>query len=268
MSTALVLSGGGSRAAAQVGMLRAFHERGIQPDVIVAASAGAVNGTWYSLHPEQLSELERVWLALTRKQVFPGTVATFAYNFLRHGHIHSIKGWQRVLTAAFGNSRFEDCRIPMVAIAVRLADGAVVPFESGPVVPALLASTCVPGLFAPRYLDGSWFVDGAVVEYLPIPTAVARGADVIYAFDCSDYPEGSGIDGLAMDRSGQIASTAWVKLVVAAARAKGCEVHHLRPHLGPLHDARDFTHSARLIAEGYQCATAYLEGRGADVAAE
>jgi len=255
----LALSGGGSRAAAQTGMLRAFEERGLRPDLIIGASAGAVNGAWYALHPDDLEALERVWLNLTRRLVFPGTPPTYAYNFVRHGHVHSIKGWRRVLIRSFGDARFEACAIRMLALAVRLRDGEVIPFRSGPIVPALLASTSVPGLFPPQEVAGDLYVDGAVVEYLPLPTAVAERARTVYAFDCSDYPAGDGRRGLAMDRCGQIASTAWVRLVLEAARSRGIVVHHLRPQLGPLYDARDFTHTRRLIDLGYDYASRYLD---------
>lgn len=258
MRVAFALSGGGARAAAQLGVLRALAEANVTPDFLVGASAGAVNGTWYALHPENLDDLEGVWHGLSRQRVFPGTPAHFAYNFLRYGHAHRIDSWGAILATHFGLSRFEDAKIPLTTLTVQLSDGGIRQWEKGLVLPVLKASTAVPGLFPPQMLDGELHVDGAVVEFLPVPTAVAKGATRIYALDCSDFPSQSFSRATAIDRSGQIASTAWVRMVIEDARRQGVEVIHLRPPLGDLHDGRDFQQTKRLIRDGFTYATTRL----------
>jgi NTE family protein len=255
---AFVLSGGGARAAVQVGILRALIEGGIKPDMVVGASAGAVNGAWYALYPDRIDALEEVWLGLTKRGVFPGTPAHFAYNFIRHGHAHTINSWTRIVTRHFGQRRFEDAVVPLAALTVRLSDGEVEVWDRGPIVPVLAASTAVPGVFPPQMLNGKLHVDGAVVEFLPIPTAMRRGAGIIYALDCSAYPDDDGTRGMAMDRAAQIAATAWVRLVTERARAAGVVVHPFRPALGFLNDGRDFRQTTRLIDAGYDCAQRVL----------
>ncbi len=267
MTSAWVLSGGGARAAAQVGMMRALLEAGERPDLIVGASAGAVNGSWLALNPDNLDDLERVWLSLRTRKVFPGRAPTHAYNLLRHGYVHRIHAWRNILLRHFGEATFEDAVIRLVAVTVRLADGSVATHASGPVLPVLLASTAVPGLFPPQEIDGQVHVDGAVVEYLPVPTAVRLGADTMYAFDCSDFPEGDGRIGAAMDRGGQIAATAWVRLVLQNAAHQGVSVTHLRPPLGPIYDGRDFSQTRRLIDGGYDYVSRVLAERNNRVAA-
>lgn len=254
MPVAFALSGGGARAAAQVGLLRALVDQRIHPDMVVGASSGAVNGAWYALHPDRLDDLEEVWLGLTTRGIFPGTLPRFAYNFARHGYMHGIDSWGRILARYFGSTRIEDAAIPLGVVAVRLLDGAAASLESGPTVPALMASTSVPGVFPPQSVAGELYVDGAVVEFLPIPTATKRGATTIYALDCSDYPPGDGRLGLAMDRAGQIGSTAWVRMAVEQARERDVEVHLLRPPLGELYDGRDFRQTKRLITAGFEYA--------------
>ena len=73
MTRAFVLSGGASLGAVQVGMLRALAERGIHPDLVVGASAGAINAAWVAGDPhlEDLDGLERIWLCLRTRDVFP-----------------------------------------------------------------------------------------------------------------------------------------------------------------------------------------------------
>jgi len=73
MSTAFVLSGGAALGATQVGMLLALSEAGIQPDLIVGTSVGAVNGCWIAGRPDRdgIADLVRLWQGLSRDDVFP-----------------------------------------------------------------------------------------------------------------------------------------------------------------------------------------------------
>jgi hypothetical protein len=64
---------------------------------------------------------------------------------------------------------------------------------------------------------------------------------------------------MAMDRAGQIAATAWVRLVIEAARAQGISVHHVRPKLGELYDGRDFRQTITLMRLGYEHTCRLLE---------
>src|SRR5437588_4911087 len=73
-ATAFVLSGGASLGAAQAGMLRALYERGIVPDMLVGASAGALNAAFVASrpqHPATADELARIWRSLRRRDIFP-----------------------------------------------------------------------------------------------------------------------------------------------------------------------------------------------------
>lgn len=260
MTTAFVLSGGGARGAAQVGLLRALSEQGIRPDLVVGSSAGAVNGSWFALHPDRLDDLWDVWRGLTKRGVFPGTVAGSVYQFVRYGHVHRIDSWREILEAHYGRERFEHAEIPLVAVTVRLADGRAVAHSSGPIAPVLCASTAVPGLFPPQLLNGERHVDGAVVEFLPVPTAIRFGARRIYALDLSDFQTGVGVTSGVLDRTGQIASTTWAASVIETARQRGVMVTRLRPPLGDIFDGRDFGHTERLIEAGYLYGRQVLAG--------
>ena len=74
MTTAFVLSGGGSLGAVQVGMLQALAERGVEPDLLVGTSCGALNAAWVAGHGmsrTSLAELAAVWIGLRRRDIFP-----------------------------------------------------------------------------------------------------------------------------------------------------------------------------------------------------
>ena len=252
------LSGGGARAAAQVGALRALTEAGIHPALIAGTSAGAVNAAWYALNPGRLDRLEEIWQGLRRREIFPGGNVRVLYNLARRGYVHEARGWEAFLRQQVGDARFEDAEIQCAAVAVRLADGRVTVFETGEVVPAVMASTAIPGVFPPYRMHGELYVDGGVVEFLPIATLVERGATLVYSVDCSYFlPQEN--DGSVVDRCARIGASASATLALALHATRGNVVHHLRPELPALDDAREFSQSAQLIAIGYDHTRRYLD---------
>ena len=145
-ATGLALSGGGSRAACEVGMLRAFNEMGIKPRFIAGTSAGAVIGVWHALFPDQIDRLEAIWLGLRTRDIFRGNHIQLLANFVRHGHFYAAHSWERFLRRHFADARFEDLSVPCSVVAVELGSGTVTVFESGEIVPAMMASTAIPRL--------------------------------------------------------------------------------------------------------------------------
>ena len=95
MTTAFVLSGGGSLGAVQVGMLQALGERGVEPDLLVGTSAGAINAAFVAGHGmkgEALEELARLWRSLRRREIFAlrplrGLLAAVASRAERAGRV-------------------------------------------------------------------------------------------------------------------------------------------------------------------------------------
>src|SRR3954453_16285219 len=140
----IALTGGGARAATQVGALRALSEGGIVPDIIAGTSAGAINAAWYALHPQGIGELCDIWYSLHMRDVFPGNRARMIMNLARHGYVHDSATWERAMRARFGDAHIEDAAIRLCVAAGRLRDGRRVVFESGEIVPALMASSAIP----------------------------------------------------------------------------------------------------------------------------
>jgi NTE family protein len=187
--TAFVLSGGGNQSVAQVGMLRALLERGITPDVVVGTSAGALNGAAIATSPnlEKLEQLEAVWVGLRGEDVFPGGLFTRAWNVLRRGdHLSSNEGLQEVLKRAGTAVDFSGLAVPLRVVTTDLDTGDEILIVSGPVMPALLASAAIPGIFPAVELHGRRLVDGAVVNLVPISHALAGPIDRIFVLDVSN----------------------------------------------------------------------------------
>jgi len=184
---AVVLSGGGNRGVAQVGMLRALVEAGVRPDVVVGTSVGSLNGAALARDPSDagIDDLEAVWLGLSRERLFADGRLTRAWRLAsRATHIFGSEGLAEAIDA-FGVERFSDLAVPLRVIACDLATGAEAVFAAGPLKPALLASCALPGVYAPVAHDGRLLVDGGVVNNVPVSHAVAGPVEQVFVCDAS-----------------------------------------------------------------------------------
>jgi len=262
------LSGGGARSACQVGALKALIEGGIWPQLIAGTSAGAVNTTYFALYPHRLDMLEAIWLGLRTRDIFPGSRVRMLTNVARRGYVHEPTMLERFLRRHVGNARLEDAVIPVAITAVRLSDGARVVFEKGEIVPAVMASTAIPGVYPPYRIEDELYVDGGVREHLPVPTLLERHATTIYALDCSYFAPSSGI-GSVVDRCARIGASSEVERTTSLSATRGRTVHLLRPELPEIDDGRDFRRTAELVVCGYENARQYLDqGPGSAVSLE
>ena len=183
---AFVLSGGGVLGAAQVGQLKALIEAGIVPDAVVATSVGALNGAAVAADPtrEGVARLAEVWRALKTEDIFPGSRFARAWNIVSRGdHIHPNTGIRR-LVEQLPVTTFEDAPVPVWISATNLRSGEEHWFSQGSLMRAILASTALPGIFPPVAIDGELYIDGGVVNNVPISRAVSLGAKRVYVLTC------------------------------------------------------------------------------------
>ncbi|TMK80568.1 MAG: patatin-like phospholipase family protein [Actinobacteria bacterium] len=183
---AFVLSGGGVLGAVQVGQLRALIEAGIVPDVLIGTSVGALNAAAVAADPTPagVDLLADVWLSLHGDDLFPGTRVQRALHFVRKGdHLYSNDGISALVRKLRVRS-FEEMQKPLSIVAANLRTGAEHVFESGPIAPPLIATTALPGIFPPVLIDGELYVDGGIVNNVPISVAVELGARRIYVLTC------------------------------------------------------------------------------------
>jgi NTE family protein len=185
MTTAFVLSGGASLGAIQVGMLRALVDDGVQPDVIVGTSVGAINGAFLACRdftPDTVDELAQLWRSLRRGQVFPVEPLTGLLGFLgtRRNLVPGGALRRLVRKHVLDCERLEDLPTPLHVIACDVLTGEEVRLSAGPLEEALLASTAIPGVLPPVEWDGRLLIDGGVMNNTPITHALALGADHVY----------------------------------------------------------------------------------------
>ena len=155
----IVLSGGGTRGLAHVGVLRALEEHGIRPDRVEGTSSGALVGALYAAGysaPEMLEFFE---------QKNPFRLSKLAIN--KPGIIDSDKVTSD-FEETFPDNAFEALSRPLRIVATEILSGKSVVFDSGPLIPAILASCAVPMVFTPVEIDGRWFSDGAIVNNFPV----------------------------------------------------------------------------------------------------
>ena len=206
----LVLSGGGARGAAHVGVLKALEEMHIPIDAISGTSMGAVVGGLYAagMSPDDIEKLmtsidwedafrdrpAREDLSFRRKQDdvdFPVRLPLGIKGgkvLLPRGLIQGQKLQQMLRTATMPVAHvesFDDLPIPFRALATDLESGEGVILDHGDLTAALRASMSIPGVFAPVEIDGRLLVDGGIANNLPIEEVRALGADVIIVSDVS-----------------------------------------------------------------------------------
>jgi NTE family protein len=176
--TAFVLAGGGSLGAVEVGMLRALAGVGVRPDLIVGASAGAINGAHFAGDPSPagVARLEQVWRNITRRDVMPLGLRDLLRIAWRRDHMVDPSGLRRLLEKHLAYRRLEDAVVPVHVVATDRALGSEVVLSAGPVIDAVLASTAIPGVFPPVVIDGRELIDGGVANNTPISTALRLGA--------------------------------------------------------------------------------------------
>ncbi|MYR59418.1 patatin-like phospholipase family protein [Streptomyces sp. SID625] len=180
---AFVLGGGGALGAYEVGMLKALFAAGVHPDLVVGTSVGAINGAAVAADPSQASvaRLADLWTGLGRAGVFSGSLLGRLTTAVRSGtHLYHPAPLRELLCAHLPVTRIEALSLPFQCVAANIERAAEHWFTDGPLVDAVLASCAVPGLLPPVRLDGAHFVDGGLVNSIPVGRAVALGATEIY----------------------------------------------------------------------------------------
>jgi NTE family protein len=180
---AFVLGGGGRLGAAEVGMLAALEAAGIRPDLVVGTSIGAINGAVMAADPASgVARLRRLWQEVGARGLFDEGVVARLQRLRRTGvSLHSNEQLQDLLVETFGSAtRIEDLPVRFGCVAACIETAGAMWFDHGPLVPALLASSAVPVLFEAVALDGLHYLDGGLVDSIPLGRAVELGARTVF----------------------------------------------------------------------------------------
>ncbi len=182
MPLALVLCGGASRGAIEVGFYKAVCELNIKFDFVIGSSIGSING---ALICSEISseELEKIWLAMGERNLFKLKWVLWKL-FSKKSSLVNKKHVENIINQILPEIQFEELNKKLVVVATDLCTGKPVIFEEGNLREAILASCAIPGLFPPRFYQNRWLIDGSVSANMPIDLAAKFGATECIAFPC------------------------------------------------------------------------------------
>ncbi|TYB96792.1 MAG: patatin-like phospholipase family protein [Kosmotoga sp.] len=268
--TALILSGGGARGAAHIGVIRALEETGFKPDMIIGVSIGSVIGACYAL----LNDANSLW-SYTRKAYYLGLkwfpfklpitsrpycrfLANLGCSYMnnRNGALPSwLYFW--IFRLFFRKLTFNDTRIKFLCISTDLKTGERYVHSEGLIYYALKASMAMPGVFPPIKFKGKELIDGGTISNLPADIAKSLGAERIIAVDVSEsdkeftFPKNSNMQLVMIDHMiFEQLSEYWEK-----------DVHLLiRPKIGDI-DALEFSKTLKIAEKGYTSTKRLLESK-------
>ncbi|MDG6109222.1 patatin-like phospholipase family protein [Dactylosporangium aurantiacum] len=178
-----VFGGGGVLGAVEVGMVRALLHAGIRPDLVVGTSIGAFNGAAVAADPDErvAERLTELWVSPEARTVYGDSLPRQLGRFARRTHLHSQAPLRRLLTRELGaDTTFDDLPVPFQCCAASIERAAEHWFDKGSVVEAVLASSAVPGLLPPVHLGDEHFIDGGIVNSVPVGRAVTLGARTVF----------------------------------------------------------------------------------------
>jgi NTE family protein len=262
----LVLGGGGVRGLAHVGILDGLRRVGVEPDVLVGVSMGALVAGTYAVRADWMAALASVdrsrlpALSDPRDDVALARMRTLVRN--ARALAPSVWTWGRLGYEDFGratlgsllgeDATFADARIPIAMVATDLERAARVVLTDGDLISATLASGAIPGLASPVHLDGRTYIDGGFSDPAPVDVARDLGAEVVIAVHVGQHIASFDADNWAMTllRGLEVSQRAF------ADERLGHADLVLRPDFGERVNVLDFSAIDDVVRSGSVCVRA------------
>lgn len=277
--TALVLSGGGSRALAHLGALDELLKNDIRVDLIVGTSMGAIIGGLYA-HYGDLSAVSEKLREFLQSDLFVDTLSKAAESHLeeqtespldrflglfRKGiyYTHSIvrstlvseETYLNVMSRLIPERPIEQLDIPFAAVAMNIVDGEEVVLRTGCLRKAVSASVAIPGILPPVQTAGRFLVDGSWVDNVPAEPAISMGAHFIIGIDAaSQLHELGPLPNSAMDLLHRSNDITRIRL---SHERSACADVLLMPPIGHLYWA-DFSQAEHCVKAGHKAVSKNL----------
>jgi NTE family protein len=263
--TAFVLGGGGNLGSVQVGMLQALLETGIEPDVVIGCSVGALNAAGLAADPTMagVRRMRETWLSLDGEELFPAGRISGLWLLGRKGQaVQPNTGLRHLIERTLPYERLEEATIPVHVNATSLQSGRGHWFTSGPAVDAILASAALPAVFPPVVVRGEAYIDGGVVDNVPISRALALGAKRVYVLHVGNFTRPRQLPKRPIDVLLQSFSIARNHRFLAETDDPPSDVELVvLPGVDPGRIRRnDFTKSRELMDRAYVAARDFLAG--------
>ena len=180
MRIGIALSGGGARGISHIGSLKAIDEFGLKPTAMSGTSAGAIVGALYA-YGYSPDEMLKVIKGTGFLQLFrPAWRWTGLLN---------LEGMKHYLLKLIPENKFDALQFPFTVTATDIAAGKAAYFNKGELLTPLMASCSIPGIFHPVGIEGKIYVDGGIVDNLPVKP-LKRKVDFILGFHCNPVEPG------------------------------------------------------------------------------
>lgn len=240
-----VLSGGGARGYAHLGALKALNEHNIYPDVIAGTSVGSLIGVLYAdgYTPDQMLSFAK---SLKLRELVESTIP-------RDG-IFKATGIGAILRKYLHARRFEDLTLPVHVVASDIEYGEAKDFNSGKIIPAVIASCSVPVVFTPVEIAGHYYVDGGLLKNFPV-SAIRQDCETIIGIDVSP------VISVKYDRSMKYIVERAMNYMVGANTVEerlACD-YLIESQEVSKYSLFDFNHVEEIYEMGYQTASDYLD---------
>jgi NTE family protein len=175
MKIGLVLSGGGARGVAHIGVIKALEEMGVEFSMISATSAGSIVGALYAYgyKPDEIFEVTK-GLGIF-KSVRPAWTWAGLLN---------MEGLSELLLRHMPENDFKALRVPLTIGATEICKGQLHQFTEGELVPAIVGSCSIPAIFNPVLFNGGTYVDGGLFDNLPVKP-IKDKCDFIIGLHCN-----------------------------------------------------------------------------------
>ncbi len=180
----IALGAGSARGWAHIGVIKALEENGIFPEVVSGTSAGGVVGAFYAA--DALSILED---SLNNFKSLKDTLFHLDFGIGSGGMITGKRWWSKFLETYLPVRKFEELKKRFGVVTVDLVTMQEVHITSGELMPAIRSTIAVPGFFSPFEYKNYKFIDGGVLNPVPIDLARDLGADVVIGVDLNSRPE-------------------------------------------------------------------------------
>jgi NTE family protein len=247
-------------------MLLELAATGERPDFIVGVSAGAMNGAFLAFDPSQatVDHMAALWSRVTTREALGLSWRSLLGLIGVRGFLADAGGMRRILETELPYRRFDEARVPLHVVATHFESGTEVVLSKGPIIPAVIASAAIPGVFPPVEIDGRELVDGVVALRTPIAVARQLGAARIVVlpsgFTCVSTAVPRNVFGRAMHAISLLGAR---QLKADFERYAGEAELHLIPPPCPLSQSPyDYSRGAALIATAREYTRRWLDAGG------
>ena len=187
IDTVLVMGGGGAKAMAHAGVLSALKAHGVKIDMIVANSAASLVAAVYADNLD-INYLKQTFMNTKRSDLINDSTNSLVMRAMLFNSPAKMIQYEKFALKHIQSKNIEDLKMPLVIVVTNLSDNRRMELDVGPIVPAILASSSIPGIFKPIKMYKKTLVDGGVISPVPVLSAKKFSPKKIIAVNITAPP--------------------------------------------------------------------------------